>query len=145
MNFRQENCQTSATSIKSPSPPSHSANIPLTPSLKKIHTASQNDFSGIEIVYSDLSSYSTSQSLPLLTAAKHINQLCASQKLTILSLAPFQNFEAHTSPLSTRLESAKHWLKISQALGAIYLQIPSQFDTENCIDDEISLLRNLKL
>ncbi|KAN0090451.1 putative 4-hydroxyphenylpyruvate dioxygenase [Hyaloscypha variabilis] len=111
---------------------------------EKILSASRNHFTGIEIVYSDLSSFCTTQSLSLLQGAHSIKTLCASHNLTILSLAPFKNFEAHTSPLSTRLSAAKHWLQIAKALGAIYLQVPSQFDTPNCIDDEALAVKELQ-
>ena len=111
---------------------------------EKLAAASRNHFSGIEIVYSDLEAWSASQSLTLLSGAKAIEALCKTHNLTILSLAPFKNFETHTSPLSTRLDTAKHWLEIAQALGAVYLQVPSQFDTPNCIDNEALAVRELQ-
>jgi Xylose isomerase-like TIM barrel len=103
---------------------------------EKILAAAHNHFSGIEIVYCDLEAWCTSQSQPLLSGAQAIKNICKTHNLVILSLAPFKNFEAHTSPLSTRLSTARHWLELAQALGATYLQVPSQFDTENTIDDE---------
>jgi len=110
----------------------------------KILAASRNNFSGIEIVYSDLEAWCTIQSLPLIAGAHSIRGLCKTHNLTILSLAPFKNFEAHISPLSARLGTAKYWLEIAQALGATYLQVPSQFDTENCIDGEELAVRELQ-
>ncbi|KAE9365907.1 putative 4-hydroxyphenylpyruvate dioxygenase [Stipitochalara longipes BDJ] len=111
---------------------------------EKIAVAAHSHFSGIEIVYSDLEAWCATQSLPLLSGAERIKTHCESHNLTILSLAPFKNFEAHTSPLSIRLDAVKHWLQIAQALGATYLQVPSQFDTPNCIDDEALAVRELQ-
>jgi sugar phosphate isomerase/epimerase len=110
----------------------------------KILAASRNHFSGIEIVYSDLEAWCTIQSLPLIAGAHSIRDLCKTRNLTVLSLAPFKNFEAHISPLPARLDTAKHWLEIAQALGATYLQVPSQFDTGNCINDEELAVRELQ-
>ena len=117
--------------------PSHSL-------TEKILTASRNHFSGIEIVYFDLEAWCKTQSLSVLSGARAIKAFCNTQNIEILSLAPFKNFEAHTSPLSTRLAAAKHWLEIAQALGATYLQVPSQFDTDNSIDDEGLAVKELQ-
>ena len=117
--------------------PSHSL-------TEKIAAASRNHFSGIEIVYSDLEAWCRTQFLPLLSGARAIKAYCNTQNIEILSLAPFKNFEAHTSPLSTRLAAAKHRLEIAQALGATYLQVPSQFDTENSVDDKGLAVRELQ-
>jgi len=117
--------------------PSHSL-------TEKIVAATRNHFSSIEIVYSDLEAWCQTQSLSLLSGARAIKAFCNTQNIEILSLAPFKNFEAHSSPLSSRLAAAKHWLEIAQELGATYLQVPSQFDTENSIDDEGLAVKELQ-
>jgi sugar phosphate isomerase/epimerase len=117
--------------------PSHSL-------TEKIVAASRNHFSGIEVVYSDLEAWCRTQSLSLLSGARAIKAFCNTQNIEILSLAPFKNFEAHSTPISTRLAAVTHWLEIAQALGATYLQVPSQFDTENSIDDEGLAVKELQ-
>ena len=37
--------------------------------------------------------------------------------------------------MSSRLDTARHWLEIATALGAKYLQVASQFDTDNSSGD----------
>jgi sugar phosphate isomerase/epimerase len=111
---------------------------------EKIAVAALNRFSGIEIIYSDLEYWSTTQSLTVISGAQAIKAFVRNHNITILSLAPFKNFEAHTSPLSTRLAAAKHWLEIAQELDATYLQVPSQFDTANSIGDESLAITELQ-
>jgi sugar phosphate isomerase/epimerase len=101
---------------------------------EKIRTAAQHGYSGIEIVYSDLETYSKSQNIPIHTAAQKINQICNKNNVKTLSLAPFENFEGANSPLETRLQLAKHWLEIARLLKAPYLQVPSIF-TNDCSRD----------
>ncbi|KAL4778359.1 xylose isomerase-like protein [Aspergillus varians] len=95
----------------------------------KIHAAAQQGFQGLEIVYADLANYSTTQNIPLTTGAAQIRQLCDDLGLTVLSLAPFENFEGTESSIKERLAVATHWLDLARLLGATYLQVPSQYDT----------------
>ncbi|KAJ0274882.1 hypothetical protein COL922a_014562, partial [Colletotrichum nupharicola] len=88
----------------------------------KIRAAAAQGFSGLEIVYSDLDRYSTTQNLPISTGAKQIRQLCDDLGLEILSLAPFENFEGTKSPIQDRLAVASAWLDLARILGATYLQ-----------------------
>jgi sugar phosphate isomerase/epimerase len=114
----------------------------------KIAAAAHNGFSALEIVYNDLATYAASKTpkVTLQAAAEEIDALCASHNVAVLSLNPFKNFEGHISPLSERLESARHWIEVASLLKAQYVQVPSQFDTENSTGDEnvvISELRQL--
>ncbi|EED13586.1 4-hydroxyphenylpyruvate dioxygenase, putative [Talaromyces stipitatus ATCC 10500] len=86
----------------------------------KIKAAAQHGFSAVEIVYNDLASYADSR-LPKVTvqdAAEEIAALCTAYNVAILSLNPFRNFEGHSSPLSKRLEAARHWIEVAQLLKA---------------------------
>lgn len=114
----------------------------------KIAAAAHNGFCALEIVYNDLANYAGSKKpkVTLQAAAEEIAALCASHNIAVLSLNPFKNFEGHSSPLSERLESARHWIEVASLLKAQYLQVPSQFDTENSTGDEnvaVSELRQL--
>ncbi|KAF2017059.1 4-hydroxyphenylpyruvate dioxygenase [Aaosphaeria arxii CBS 175.79] len=97
---------------------------------QKLHAAAKHGFTGVEIVYQDLSTYSTHHSLPILTAAQHIHTLCTTLNLTILSLCPFENYEGALSPLSSRLALASTWLTIARALQTPHIQVPAQFAQE---------------
>jgi sugar phosphate isomerase/epimerase len=112
----------------------------------KIAAASHNGFSALEIVYNDLETYATSKSpqITIQAAAEEIAALCASHNIAILSLNPFKNFEGHSSPLSERLHSARHWIEIARILKAQYLQVPSQFDTQNSSGDENVVIPELQ-
>ncbi|KAF3045797.1 hypothetical protein E8E11_008122 [Didymella keratinophila] len=95
----------------------------------KICAAASHGFTGIEIVYGDLDTYSRSHNLDMKAAARQVRVLCSTLCLRVLSLCPFGNFEGHPSPLPDRLEKASHWLEIAKVLGANHLQVPAQFDT----------------
>lgn len=109
----------------------------------KIRAAAQAGIAGIEIVYSDLETYSKRQNLTLLAAAEKIHHLCLESNLTILALAPFENYEGATSPLEDRLNLAKHWLEVAHTLNATYLQVPSIF-TPDCSRDEKTIISELQ-
>ncbi|KAJ6120212.1 4-hydroxyphenylpyruvate dioxygenase [Penicillium sp. IBT 18751x] len=64
-------------------------------------------------------------------AARLIGEKCSSAQLGVLALNPFKNFEGHISPITERLNSARHYIETASCLGAKYLQVPSQFDTDN--------------
>lgn len=103
---------------------------PLHSLPEKIEAAASNGFSYIEVVYQEIEDYGKSLVPPLssLDAARCIAILCSSANLDVLALNPLKNFEGHHSPLSTRLDLARHWLEIAATLRAQYTQVPSQFD-----------------
>ncbi|KAE8547649.1 hypothetical protein EYB25_009442 [Talaromyces marneffei] len=112
----------------------------------KIVAAAHHGFSALEIVYNDLATYAASKTpkITIQAAAKDISSLCASHNISILSLNPFKNFEGHSSPLSERLDSARHWIEVASLLQAQHLQVPSQFDTENSTGDENVVISELQ-
>lgn len=111
----------------------------------KIHIASQHGYAGIEVVFSDLAIYSRSQNLSMLEAADKIKSICDQVGMHVLSLAAFENFEGHNSPLESRLRTAKLWIEIASRLGATHLQVPSQYSHDSTGDENvvISELREL--
>ena len=111
----------------------------------KIAAAAQNGISGLEITYPDLEFYSIGLSIPILDAALKIKDLCSENGIIVISLASFQNFEGHVSPLKERLAKASSWLAIARNLGAEYLQVPSSYDSNINGDHEVivSELRQL--
>ena len=110
---------------------------------QKIRAASTGGFAGIEIVYNDLETYGKSQNIPIHTAAHKIHHLCQSLNFKVLSLAPFENYEGASTPLSQRLALAQHWMEIARILEAPYLQVPSIFATD-CIRDENVIVSDLQ-
>lgn len=82
--------------------------------------------------------------LDVYNAARSIGQLCQSLDVSVLALNPFKNFEGHHSPLSMRLDSARHWIEVAVLLGAEHLQVPSQFDTANSTGDWQQMVRDLQ-
>lgn len=113
---------------------------------EKIQAAAANSFSAIEIVYQELEDYALSQTPPIsvLDAAEAISGLCLAANVCVLSLNPFKNFEGHASPLEERLERARSWLEIAKCLKAKYLQVPSQFDTEDRSGDWARMVLDLQ-
>ena len=94
----------------------------------KIAAAAEAGIRGIEITRPDLDHYADAVSLPVLEAARRIRRLCADQRLEIIAFASFQNFEGQNSPLPDRLQTAREWLAIADNLGALHLQVPSNYD-----------------
>lgn len=113
---------------------------------EKIQSAASASFSLIEIAYQELEDYALSQTPPVDTcdAAREISQICSSANITVLSLNPFKNFEGHNSPLEERLDRARSWLNIAACLKAKYVQVPSQFDTENSSGDWTQMVSDLQ-
>lgn len=121
--------------------PSHSLD-------QKIRVAAQHGYAGIEIVFSDLEAYSQSQNLAMLEGAEKIKGICDKAGVKALSLAAFENFEGHNSPLAGRLQAANQWIEVARRLHATYLQIPSQYSKdstgdENTIISELQQLADL--
>jgi sugar phosphate isomerase/epimerase len=109
----------------------------------KIRAAAAQGFSGLEIVYSDLDRYSTTQNFPINTGAKQIRQLCDDLGLEIISLAPFENVEGAKTPIQDRLAVASAWLDIARILGATYLQVPAQYG-DNCTGEEAVIVSEMQ-
>ncbi|PLB45004.1 4-hydroxyphenylpyruvate dioxygenase [Aspergillus steynii IBT 23096] len=103
----------------------------------KIQLTSKYGFTGIEVVFSDLQTYSDKHNISILDGAARIKQLCDANNVEVLALAPFENFEGARSPLSTRLATAKHWLAIARILKAPYVQVPSQFNPDAITDENV--------
>jgi sugar phosphate isomerase/epimerase len=109
----------------------------------RIRAAAAGGFAGIEIVYNDLATYGQAQNIPIQTAAQKIRSLCQTLDLKVLSLAPFENYEGASSPLSQRLALAQHWMDIARILEAPYLQVPSIFASD-CSRDETIIVSDLQ-
>jgi sugar phosphate isomerase/epimerase len=103
----------------------------------KITAAAEAGIRGIEITRPDLDHYANALSLPVLEAACKIRQLCAQSRLEIIAFASFQNFEGQNSPLANRLQTAREWLAIADSLGAVHLQVPSNFDRSANADPQV--------
>lgn len=103
----------------------------------KITAAAEAGIRGIEITHPDLDHYASALSLPILEAARNIRKLCAHQRLEIIAFASFQNFEGQNSPLPDRLQTAREWLAIADSLGALHLQVPSNFDRSASADRQV--------
>jgi sugar phosphate isomerase/epimerase len=103
----------------------------------KITAAAEAGIRGIEITRPDLDNYANALSLPILEAARNIRQLCANEHLEIIAFASFQNFEGQKSPLPDRLQTAREWLAIADNLGALHLQVPSNFDRSANADRQV--------
>lgn len=112
----------------------------------KILAAAQHGFAAVEMVYADLAAYALSKSpeTSIEDAAREIAQLCTAQNIAILSLNPLKNFEGHPSPLTQRMDTARHWVHIARLLGARFLQMPSQFDTGNSTGEEDVIIPELQ-
>ncbi|RAL10253.1 sugar phosphate isomerase/epimerase family protein [Aspergillus homomorphus CBS 101889] len=104
---------------------------------QKILAAARHGFTGLEIVYLDLENYAKHLEVPIHKAAEVTRDLCLKNNVEIISLAPFENFEGGSSPLSERLTTAKHWLQLARTLQATYLQVPSYYNPDGSTDEKV--------
>jgi sugar phosphate isomerase/epimerase len=102
-----------------------------------ITAAAEAGIRGIEITRLDLGNYASASSLPILEAARNVRQLCADERPEIIAFASFQNFEGQNSPLPDRLQIAHDWLAIADTLGALHLQVLSNFDRSANADRQV--------
>jgi sugar phosphate isomerase/epimerase len=109
----------------------------------KIQAAAGAGYEGIEIVYFELEAFSKARNISILEGAEKIHVLCQKLHLDIVSLAPFENYEGDRSPLSDRLQKARHWIGVARALHASYLQIPSNYKRD-AIGDKDVVISELK-
>lgn len=110
---------------------------------QKILAAAKYGFEGIEVVYGDLEIYSNLKNLSLLAGAENIRQLCENNRISIIALVPFENFEGTKTPLQDRLAVAAHWIKIARVLHATYIQVPAQYNPD-CIGSESLIVSELQ-
>jgi sugar phosphate isomerase/epimerase len=111
--------------------------------VHKIQAAADAGYKGIEIVYFELEAFSQAQNISILEGAERIRVLCQKLNLDVLSLAPFENYEGDRSPLSDRLQKARHWIGVARVLHAPYLQIPSNYKPD-AIGDKDVVISELK-
>lgn len=146
-------------------PPSHTSNLPLPDRLKAIAAAG---FTGIELSMPDLVAFAnqhlrsgqqasdsdTNKEVTnhdfndLCAAAKVVKSICDAQKLTIMLLQPFANFEGWPKGSPERkdaFERAEGWLRIMEACGCEMLQIGSTDTPEEKIGtDRERFVQDLK-
>jgi sugar phosphate isomerase/epimerase len=109
----------------------------------KVRLAAQAGFAGVEIVFSDLEKFSQTKGLSIFEGARRIRAICDENGLSILSLAPFENYEGDRSPLIDRLQKASQWIEIARILHAPFLQVPAQYGVD-AIGDEDIITRELR-
>lgn len=111
---------------------------------RKLQAAKDNDFSGIELVYSDLLFHAASHNQTTRTSAVQIRDLCHKLSLEILTLNPFKNFEGNCGiSLQERLAIADEWFEVAVEVGTSIIQMPSQF-LENSTGDEAVIVPELR-
>jgi sugar phosphate isomerase/epimerase len=109
----------------------------------KIRVAAQAGFAGIEIVFSEMERFSQSNKVSICEGAGRIKAICEENNLSILSLAPFENYEGDRSPLIDRLQKATQWIEVARILHAQFLQVPAHYGAD-AIGDEDVLISELR-
>ncbi|KFY48098.1 hypothetical protein V495_01615 [Pseudogymnoascus sp. VKM F-4514 (FW-929)] len=108
-----------------------------TPLHSKLYAIAQAGFTGIELAFEDLVSFANIHLLrdvdeddydSLYEAAIEIHNLCVAQKLEIVILQPFSNFEGwpeHSDERMAAFKKARGWIKIMKGLETNMLQVGS--------------------
>jgi sugar phosphate isomerase/epimerase len=108
-----------------------------TPLHSKLYAIAQAGFTGIELAFEDLVSFANIHLLrdvdeddydSLYEAAIEVHNLCVAQKLEIVILQPFSNFEGwpeHSDERMAAFKKARGWIKIMKGLETNMLQVGS--------------------
>lgn len=112
---------------------------------QKILAAAQYGFEGIEVVYGDLETYSNLNNFSIYAGAEKVRQLCENNRVSIIALVPFENFEGTKTPLQDRLAVAALWVEIARVLRATYIQVPAQYNPEYIGDENVIVSELQKL
>ncbi|KAL4796835.1 xylose isomerase-like protein, partial [Aspergillus venezuelensis] len=114
-----------------------SLGTPTDPLPQKLTLISSSGFSGIELAFPDLQNHASTllgKSIDdhdfhsLCEAAKDVKKLCAKEKLEIVMLQPFSNFEGWprgSKEYKDAFERARGWISIMEAAGTDMLQVGS--------------------
>lgn len=122
--------------------------------VHKLDMAKKYGFLGIEVFYEDLvdlavSNHGGSGSDSQVAAAHTIKNLCDARGLEVITLQPFMHFGAlvDRDEHAFRLEEARLWMRLADALGTDLVLLPSSFlspeRTSNNTDLLVSDLQEL--
>ena len=104
---------------------------------RKLDSAANQGFLGVEIYYPDLELMAEQHSLPLLQAAEKVRELCKDRSLSIIALQPLFNFAGVLTPLEDRLESAREYIELARTLETSMIQVPSTYEPNSIGDEEV--------
>jgi sugar phosphate isomerase/epimerase len=132
-----------------------SVGTPSDPLELKLSAISKAGFQAIELGFPDLLSFASTYHKKeikeddyenLCKAGEEIKKLCAKDKLGIMMLQPFSNFEGWRKGSKERenaFSRAKGWIKIMQAVGTDMLQVGST-DSEGVSTDFEDIAADLR-
>lgn len=110
---------------------------PSIPLPHKLSAISKAGFNGIELGFPDLLSFASSREKQdvsdhdydsLCSAAAEVKRICEAEKLKVVMLQPFANFEGWAEGSKERDDAfvrAKGWVRIMQSVGCDMLQVGS--------------------
>ena len=114
-----------------------SIGTPQTPLPDKLKAIADAGWQGIELGFPDLLSFASQQLGGdvgaqdfdvLCDTAEEVKRLCEEQKLKIVMLQPFSNFEGwepHSEEREDAFRRAKGWIRIMETVGCDMLQVNS--------------------
>ena len=80
---------------------------------RKLESIAKQGYLGVEIYHPDLVSFAEENSLTHLQAASKIGALCKDRSLAIIALQPLFDFAGVLTPLETRLENAREYVRLA--------------------------------
>ncbi|KAJ9615907.1 hypothetical protein H2200_001984 [Cladophialophora chaetospira] len=104
---------------------------------RKLDSIAKQGYLGVEIYHPDLVSFADQSSLTHLQAASKIGDLCRGIGVQVIALQPLFDFAGVLTPLETRLDSARQYVRLARALGAYMIQVPSTFEPNSTGDERI--------
>jgi sugar phosphate isomerase/epimerase len=115
---------------------------------RKLDSIAKQGYLGVEIYHPDLVTFAEQSSLTHLQAASKIGTLCRVRGISIIALQPLFDFAGVLTPLVTRLESAREYIRLARAMGTNMIQVPSTFEPmstgdENVVVEEFRALADL--
>lgn len=110
---------------------------------RKLDSIANHGYLGVEIYHPDLVSFAEQNRLTHFQAASKIGDLCRDRGIKIIALQPLFDFAGVLTPLESRLESARHYVRLARAMGAEMIQVPSTYEP-NSTGDETIIVEELR-
>lgn len=104
---------------------------------RKLDSIAKQGYLGVEIYHPDLVLFAEQNTLTHLQAASKIGDLCRSRDVKIIALQPLFNFAGVLTPLETRLDSAREYVRLARAMGADMIQVPSTYEPKSTGDEKV--------
>ena len=104
---------------------------------RKLDSIAKEGYLGVEIYHPDLVLFADQSKLTHLQAARKVGDFCRDRHLNVIALQPLFDFAGVLTPLETRLDAARQYVRLARAMGAEMIQVPSTFEPNSTGDEKV--------